>query len=93
MINDDVFNELQEIVRKSSMDDRFSSDDSVNIGVIAGPAVVVEVIVKKASMDCGVPMDWHYCGGRGVVYALGNHKQVAKAKQELWLNMPISNLN
>lgn len=88
MITTKKFDELQESVRNSKMSSKF--DNAEQVAIIAAPAVIIEVIVKKASLNSGIPMDWHYFGGRGIVYALGD---VKKAKEELWLCMPTHNLN
>jgi hypothetical protein len=69
------------------MDGRFRND-GVQIGVIVGPSIVIEVIVKKASNDANIPMDWCYVGGRGIVYAIGNEDHIDLAKRHLRMNMP-----
>lgn len=59
------------------------------IAILAGPAPVIEVIVKNAADDCGIDMDWGYMAGRAMVYALGDK---AKARRALFLSVPQSNL-
>ena len=66
--------------------------DAKQIAVIAGDAIIIEIIVKKASLDSDVPMDWHYAGGQGVVYAKGTKKELEKAKENLWLCLPVHDL-
>ena len=87
MISDKSFLSLQEKVRNSRLEEKF--DKCKPVAIIAGPCLVVEFIVKNASIDSGIPMDWHYCGGRGIVYALGDR---AKARHALWLSCPQSDL-
>ena len=61
----------------------------VPVAMLAGPAVVIEVIVKNASAESGIEMDWGYTGGRGFVYALGDRKA---ARSALLDSMPQSDL-
>lgn len=91
MITTEKFEELQEIVRNSKIDEQFYCCE--HIAIISAPAVIIDVIVKKASLDSGVPMDWSYSGGRAFVYALGDAASVKAAKLRLWLCMPQHNLN
>jgi hypothetical protein len=63
--------------------------DCTPCAMIAGPAVVIEVIVKQASYASGIEMDWGYVGGRGLVYALGERKA---ARSALFSAMPQSDL-
>lgn len=90
MISDDVFKNIEEQIRQSKMDDAFNN--ATQICIISAPAIVIEIIVKKASIDSNVPMDWHYFGGRAIVYGIGDEKQIAEAKQQIWLSLPQSNL-
>lgn len=83
-----IINELQERVRTSHLATKFLDKDP--IAKINGPAVVIEAIVQKASLDCGIDMDWCYCGGRGFIFADGDKK---KARRELYLAMPIGDLS
>ena len=62
----------------------------VGVAILAGPAPVVEVIVKNAAAESGIDMDWGYIGGRAVVYALGDKR---KARQALFMSFPQSNLD
>jgi hypothetical protein len=39
--------------------------------------------VKKVAEKSGQPVDWHFCGGRANVLALGNLKKVHEAIREL----------
>ena len=55
------------------------------IAILAGSSLVIEAIVFEASKDSGIPMDWHYCGGRAAIYALGDAE---KAKEALGMAYP-----
>jgi hypothetical protein len=88
MITTEKFDELQDLVRNSKMSSEF--DNAEQVAIVAAPAVIIEVIVKKASLTSGIPMDWCYFGGRGIVYALGD---VEKAKKELRYCIPMHNLD
>ena len=78
---------LQEKVQTSRLANKFLDKES--IAKINGPAVIIEAIVQKASLNCGIEMDWCYCGGRGFVFADGDKKI---ARRELYLAMPQSDL-
>lgn len=82
------FDALEKRIQNSTMSNRFLSCPYV--AVIGGPAVVIEAIVRKAERTSGIPMDWHYLGGRGGVCALGDRKI---AREALWLAMPRSDLS
>ena len=62
----------------------------IGVAILDGPAPVIEVIVKNASAESGIEMDWGYIAGRGVVYALGDKK---KARNALVMSFPQSNLD
>lgn len=79
--------ELQDAVRASSLSEKFL--DKEPIARINGPAVIIEAIVQKASLNCNIDMDWCYCGGRGFIFADGDPKV---ARRELYLAMPQSDL-
>ena len=87
MIGTRRFRSLYEEVRNSRMSSKF--DKATQVAIISGPAIVVEMIVKAASVESKIPMDWHYFGGRGVVYALGDR---AEARKALALHLPTSDL-
>lgn len=91
MITTEKFKSLCDEVNASTCDSSISKE-GVQIAIVAGPSVVIEIIVKKASINCNIPMDWHYVGGRGVVYAKGTEEDIQKAKLELRVCMPIHNL-
>ena len=85
MISTQEYKELQEKVRASYMDQKFLAENSVQIATMTGPCLVIEMIVKEASINSGTKMDWCYAGGRAEIMALGNKKQIQKAKDELFL--------
>lgn len=84
MISTEEYRELQEKIRASRMDERFMSKEAVQIAIMAGPCLVIEMIVKEASLNSNVPMDWCYMGGRAIVMAIGDEKQIQKAKDNLF---------
>ena len=77
---------IEEEIRNSPMREL---KGSVHVATLAGPAIVLEVIVQKASKESGIPMDWHYFGGRGAVWAIGD---VAEARRALYMALPQSDL-
>lgn len=79
--------ELEERVRTSRLAAKFL--DKEPIARINGPAVVIEAIVQKASLNCNIDMDWCYSGGRGFIFADGDNEM---ARRELFLAMPQSDL-
>ncbi len=82
-----IVKELDAIIQTSRLATKFL--DKEPIARINGSSVVIETIVQKASLNCGIDMDWCYGGGRGFVFADGN-KEVAR--RELYLLMPQSDL-
>jgi hypothetical protein len=86
-MNTATWEKLEHKVRNSRISSRF--DNCESCAIIAGPAIVVEAIVYKASHDSKIDMDWHYCGGRGIVYALGDR---AKARHALQMAMVVTDL-
>ncbi len=82
-----IIKELEERVRTSRLAKKFL--DKHHIARIDGPAVVIEAIVQKASLDCGIDMDWCYSCGRGFIFADGD-KEIAR--RELFLAMPQSDV-
>jgi len=47
------------------------------------PSNAMEGWVKKVAERSGQPVDWHFCGGRARVLALGDISKVNLALQEL----------
>ena len=47
------------------------------------PSNAMEGWVKKVAAKSGQPVDWHFCGGRANVLALGDLSKVHEAIQEL----------
>ena len=47
------------------------------------PSNAMEGWVKKVAEKSGQPVDWHFCGGRARVLALGDIDKVHKAIKEL----------
>lgn len=88
MISTKEFKKLETRVRKSRMAPRFHKGKYV--ARIHAPAIVVEMIVKKASLASGIPMDWHYVAGYGIVYTLGH---VAASRKALELVLPVHYLD
>lgn len=86
MIDTEKFRSIYDEVNNSRIDESFYKGTS--IGVICGPSIIVEMVVKNASLKADVPMDWHYSGGRGIVYAKGSKEQIKKAVQELEFSIP-----
>jgi hypothetical protein len=60
---------LEKKLQRTRMNKRFLKAPTV--AHINGPTAVIEVIVRKASKDSGIPMDWCYQGGRGFIQSLG----------------------
>jgi len=88
MISTKNFNKIYGDIKKSRMNKRFNKAHPA--ATISGPSIIIEMVVKKASLDSKIPMDWYYVGGRGIVYTLGDVKE---SRKHLFLNIPQSNLN
>jgi hypothetical protein len=58
----------------------------VQVMVLAGPrSWLIERYVVEARTRAGVPIDWHFCGGRAVVLALPGDVEKAVESLEWWL--------
>lgn len=77
-----AFEKLEEEVRASKLAAKFTNAPVVTI--LAGPAIIVEAILYKASKNSGIPMDWGFIGGRAYVYALGDTNKAAEAIRDVW---------
>lgn len=88
MISDQEFETLYQKIRGSRLSEKF--DNAAPVALLTGPAIVIEMIVKKASLDSGIDMDWHYAAGRGIVYSLGDADQSRRALHD---SMPTLALN
>ena len=68
-------------------------DSKPVVAVLAGPAVVIEVVVQKAMKETGIRMDWGYIGGRAIVHAdVQTEKEHNKAGEALQYNIPTCSL-
>jgi hypothetical protein len=87
-----AFIELIKENMQNQLDQRFNEGDAV--AIMAGPSVVIEVIVRKVSADTGVELDWGYSGGRAGIYVLpsATKEQILKVKSGLFCAIPQSNL-
>ncbi len=47
------------------------------------PAEKIEKWVKQVAQMSGQKVDWHYFGGRAVILALGNARQISKVTQAI----------
>lgn len=88
MISTKTFKILYKDVNASRMSKKF--DKAEHVATICAPSIIVEMIVKKASVESGIEMDWCYFGGRGAVFSLGDKK---KSRSALWLNLPVTDLD
>lgn len=64
MITDEFFEQIQNEVRDSKPDTSLKEI----VCCLSGSAVVIEFVVKKASINSGIKMDWSYTGGRAYVF-------------------------
>jgi hypothetical protein len=48
------------------------------------PSNAMEGWVKKVAAKCGLPVDWHFVGGRAVILTTGDTKVVRKAIESLF---------
>jgi len=62
-----------------------------HVATICAPSVILEMIVKNASIDCGIVMDWSYSGGRGVVWT-DKCENIKRCRKELYHNIPTTDL-
>lgn len=60
------------------------------VGVYDGRSEDMERFVVNASKQCGIKMDWHYCGGRAVVKTMSNN--ILDCKYSLNMCIPIREL-
>lgn len=88
MISNRAYKSMRKKIGEGRLDPKFNRASPV--AVICAPCVIVEVVVKEASLTSDIPMDWGYCGGRGIVYALGDR---AKAREALMLACPQTDLS
>lgn len=79
---------FEKATKASKFSERFRNANTV--AVLAGPDVVIEAIVQRASRKSGIEMDWCYQGGRAFVQALGDAR---KAKSAIYCCIPQSNLS
>lgn len=84
----DLLAALEQYVRQSKLDKKF--DAAPSVAILAGPAVCIEIIVRKAEKESGIEMDWGYVGGRAIVHALGDRK---KARSALYAAFPQGDLD
>lgn len=79
---------LREYVGSARCSDEMRSAPVV--AVLAGPAIVIEVIVRRASEESGIAMDWGYVGGRAVIHSKGDR---AKSRDALRCALPVGDLS
>lgn len=60
------------------------------VAMLAGPSVVVEVIVRNASLNSGHEMVWGYVGGRALVHSLGDRIECRSA---IFYAFPVSDIS
>ena len=82
--------ELINIVKGSMKDMTTEQKRWPVVAMLSGPAVCIEMIVRKASEESGIEMNWGYAGGRAFIHSLGDRGQCRKA---LLLALPESDLN
>lgn len=83
MITDEFFEQVQKQVRDSEPDISLTK----TVCCLSGPAVVIEFVVKKASTNSGIKMDWFYTGGRAYVYTSDIYN-IEKAKMAIEFAIP-----
>ncbi len=59
------------------------------VAILAGPPIVIEIIVQTAAQKCGHPMNWGYIAGRAIVRSSGN---AAECRRALYAAIPQSDL-
>lgn len=74
---------LNKAVQVSKMPLKFYKGE--HVATLHGPSIVIESVVFSAVEKSKIPMDWHYFGGRAIIYALGDTK---KARSALAMSMP-----
>lgn len=89
MITTKEFKKLYNAVRMSQCDPKLFG--KAQVAIIAGPAIIVEMIVKAAVVDSGIPMDWNYCGGRGAIWTK-KESDIKACRHHLMMNIPTTNL-
>ena len=83
-----AFDTFEAAVQEAKLDPRFKG--ALYIAAISAPAVVIEAIVRKASTESGVLMDWSYEGGRGFVRALpGEMNWRSSAQRAIEAALPV----
>lgn len=88
MISTKQFNALHKEINASRCGKLYGK---AHVATISGPSIVIEIIVKVASVECGIPMDWNYVGGRGIIWTK-NQKNIKNCRRSLALNVPQSDL-
>jgi len=68
---------FSEAARNSKCDAKLYSQPGV--AILTGRTPVIEAVVRTAVEDSGIPMDWHYVGGRGIVRSAGDPALCRKA--------------
>ena len=59
------------------------------VAILAGDSKVIELIVKTASKESGIHMNWGYVAGRAVVHSNGDK---AKCRAAILQAIPITNI-
>ena len=86
-----LYKELNKVVQSSKIDPKMAGKP--HVATLAGPAVVIEIIVRHAEKVTGIKMDWSYWGGRACIQAdVKNEQERLKVRHELWLTCPQSDL-
>lgn len=64
-------------------------DDWTQVAILAGPTMVIEVMVQEAAKEAKVEMDWSFQGGRGFVMAdTQDPEKIAQIKESLKMSLP-----
>lgn len=82
-----AFKKLRDRVCRGKISAKLAKEPPV--AVLAGPSLIVEIIVRHASIESGIEMDWGYVGGRAIVHAKGDRR---KARRALFMAVPDSDL-
>lgn len=57
--------------------------------VLAGASTAIEAIVVRVREELGVPLDWHYAGGRALVLTTAPPERDAEILSAIKMAMPV----
>lgn len=63
-------------------------DNGVSIAILGEEKATLNQWCQEASKRHGQPIDWHYCGGRANVLALGDPNRAAEILREVMQGKP-----